>query len=110
MTDTIAPRLALAKELAQEAGQLAQRMRAQQDGRFSREKGHQDFVTEADVAVETLIRQRIAAAFADDGLLAGPSKEGGSGPEESCPNFDLDTQHTSHTTYTPSITSKRGSF
>ncbi|MEC8016163.1 MAG: inositol monophosphatase [Pseudomonadota bacterium] len=79
MTDTIAPRLALAKELAQEAGQLAQRTRAQQDGSFSREKGHQDFVTEADVAVETLIRQRIAATFADDGLLG--EEEGHSGSD-----------------------------
>lgn len=71
MTD---PRLAFATELAREAGLLAQRLRHQPDGLDVTRKGPQDFVTAADLAVERLVQDRIAAAFPHDGLLG---EEGG---------------------------------
>jgi myo-inositol-1(or 4)-monophosphatase len=71
MTD---PRLAFAADLAREAGLLAQRLRDRPGGLDVTRKGPQDFVTAADLAVERLVQDRIAAAFPRDGLLA---EEGG---------------------------------
>jgi myo-inositol-1(or 4)-monophosphatase len=71
MTD---PRLDFADSLAREAGLLAQRLRQAPGGLEISVKGPQDFVTAADLAVEQLVRDRIAAAFPDDGLLG---EEGG---------------------------------
>lgn len=71
MTD---PRLAFAADLAREAGLLAQRLRDRPGGLDVTRKGPQDFVTAADLAVEQLVQDRIAAAFPRDGLLG---EEGG---------------------------------
>ncbi|TNJ41223.1 inositol monophosphatase [Phaeobacter sp. B1627] len=67
-------RLALARTLAQQAGQLARSMRAEQETGFVSVKGTQDFVTLADQAVEAMLRDRILAEFPDDGFLG---EEGG---------------------------------
>lgn len=67
-------RLDLACSLAREAGALAREMRRQQGAGFVAEKGPQDFVTAADQAVETLLRERLLAAFPEDGFLG---EEGG---------------------------------
>ena len=65
MTD---PRLRFAADLAREAGELALSFRDRPGGLEVSTKGHQDFVTEADLAVERLIRDRLAAAFPEVGI------------------------------------------
>lgn len=77
MGDTV---LEFATALAAEAGQLALRLRAERDASFVGSKGHQDFVTAADLAVENLIRSRIAAAFPDDAVLGEEGGAQGAGP------------------------------
>lgn len=66
-------RLAIATEIAEEAGQLALRLRDQGLAPAAA-KGRHDFVTTADVEVETLIRDGLRRAFPDDGVLG---EEGG---------------------------------
>ena len=67
-------RLFFAESLAREAGDLATTMRAARSGLSVQTKGPQDFVTAADLAVEKLIRTRIAAQFPDDAVIG---EEGG---------------------------------
>lgn len=67
-------RLSFAVSLAREAGRLALDMRAAQDGLTIDVKGPQDFVTGADLAVETLIRQRLSEHFPNDAIVG---EEGG---------------------------------
>lgn len=69
MTVNTAERLEFAKSLAQEAAELAQRLRREQRGDFIQVKGLQDFVTFADQQVEKLIRARIADAYPEDAFL-----------------------------------------
>jgi myo-inositol-1(or 4)-monophosphatase len=64
-------RFETAVSLATEAGALAMQMRAATTATL---KGPQDWVTEADVAVERLISERLAAAFPSDGFQG---EEGG---------------------------------
>lgn len=71
MSDT---RLEFAEALARRAGQLAVDLRQHPDGLTIDTKGPQDFVTAADLAVETLIREAIAVAYPDDAVLG---EEGG---------------------------------
>ncbi len=71
---TLHDRLFFAVSLAREAGALAQTMRASQEGLTIDAKGPQDFVTAADLAVENLIRQRIAKEFPNDAIIG---EEGG---------------------------------
>ncbi|WP_372573037.1 inositol monophosphatase family protein [Ruegeria jejuensis] len=71
MPDT---RLKFAETLARQAGQLAVDLRQHPDGLAIDTKGPQDFVTAADLAVETLIREAIADAYPDDSVLG---EEGG---------------------------------
>ncbi len=73
MTD-IDARLAFAKSLAQEVGDMAQSLRTERGAEFIAEKGPQDFVTFADRAVEDLIRSRIADDWPSDAMLG---EEGG---------------------------------
>ena len=61
-------RRAFAEELAFEAGQLALSYRDQDDLEV-RSKGVLDWVTEADLATEQLIRNRISTAYPDDQVL-----------------------------------------
>ncbi|MEG3662893.1 inositol monophosphatase [Celeribacter halophilus] len=71
---TIHDRLSFAENLAREAGELATTMRAARGGLDVQAKGPQDFVTAADLAVEKLIRTRIAAQFPEDAVIG---EEGG---------------------------------
>lgn len=64
-------RLDTAMQLATEAGALAMRMRGSAVGTM---KGPQDWVTEADGAVERFLSERIAAAWPEDGFQG---EEGG---------------------------------
>lgn len=77
MHECVESRLELAKKIAVTAGQLAQKMRKDPATISIREKGHQDFVTAADLAVETLIRSMIQSEFPDDSILG--EEEGLSG-------------------------------
>lgn len=74
-TADLATRLAFAKDLAVDAGVLAQKMLLAhaEDQEFVANKGPQDFVTAADKAVETLISERIAARYPEDGFLGEES-------------------------------------
>ncbi len=72
-TDGVDRRI-FAEELAVEAGELALSYR-EKDGLEVRAKGVLDWVTEADLATERLIRRRISEAFPDDQFLG---EEGGS--------------------------------
>lgn len=65
-------RFETALAIANEAGALALERRA--GGLTVDRKGHQDWVTEADHAVEALVRQRLADAFPSDAFLG---EEGG---------------------------------
>lgn len=67
-------RLAFAETIARKAGRLAQELREHPDGLTIDTKGPQDFVTAADLAVESLIREAITAAYPDDAILG---EEGG---------------------------------
>lgn len=71
LSDTgLAERLAFAKTTAEMAGALAMEYFHQRDRlTVEAKRNPQDLVSEADRAVEKLIRERIAAAFADDGIL-----------------------------------------
>lgn len=62
-------RLAFATAVAKEAGALARSMRQERSADFVQTKGLQDFVTDADHAVERLIRERIAAAYPGEAVL-----------------------------------------
>ena len=65
--------------LARELGELAMRWFADQASLNTQTKGAQDFVTEADRAVEALFRERIAAAFPGDSVLG--EEMGGDGSD-----------------------------
>lgn len=69
MDDQLATKLDFARSIALEAGELAVKMRREQDSTFAQKKSHQDFVTAADLAVEQLIRDRILACFPEDSIL-----------------------------------------
>ncbi|KUF09994.1 inositol monophosphatase family protein [Pseudoponticoccus marisrubri] len=71
--------LDFAAELAEEAGRLAQALRKDAPADFVSAKGEMDFVTAADRTVESLIRQRIAAAFPGETVLG--EEEGGAASE-----------------------------
>ncbi|OSQ47577.1 inositol monophosphatase family protein [Marivita geojedonensis] len=55
--------------ICQEAGEMAQSYFAQRDSLAVDKKGAQDWVSEADRNVEVLIRERLEAAFPDDGIV-----------------------------------------
>lgn len=67
-------RLALACRVAEEAGRLALAMRPAPGAPVATLKGAQDWLTEADGAVERLIGDELARAFPEDGFLG---EEGG---------------------------------
>ncbi len=74
-------RRVFAEELAVEAGQLALSYRGRDDLEV-RSKGVLDWVTEADLATERLIRRRIGESFPHDGILGeeGGADSPGTGP------------------------------
>ncbi|MCC7049930.1 MAG: inositol monophosphatase [Alphaproteobacteria bacterium] len=72
----IGRRLDLAVELARQCGARALELRRDRAALDVQAKGQRDFVTVADVAVERMIRERLAHAFPGDGFLG---EEGGGG-------------------------------
>ncbi|WP_194269375.1 inositol monophosphatase family protein [Tritonibacter litoralis] len=76
MTD----RTQFVRSLAEEAAQLALKLRRDQGADFIQAKGHQDFVTFADRAVEELIRARIEEAFPGEDVLGEEEGQTGDGP------------------------------
>lgn len=70
----LARRFRAAKDIAHEAGQAALACFRNPDALEVFSKGRQDFASQADGAVETLIRDRIRKLFPDDGFLG---EEGG---------------------------------
>jgi len=77
----IAARLAFAIETAEAAGEAARDHFEAIDMLAVEKKGHQDLVSNADREVEQFVRQAIAAAFPDDGIIGEeyPPEEGRSG-------------------------------
>lgn len=65
----IAERLEFAKKLTVDAGHKAQGFFQEIGDLVIEEKGAQDFVSNADLAVETFIRERLNAAYPDDGIV-----------------------------------------
>lgn len=61
-------RLETAVALATEAGAMAMRLRPAPGGAHATLKGEQDWVTEADGAVERFLSERLLAAFPEDGF------------------------------------------
>ena len=76
---TLDHRLAVATELAEAAGRLALGYYGNSARLATTMKGTQDFLTEADGAVEAFLRKEIAKAFPDDGFLG---EEGGGSAAE----------------------------
>ncbi|MEM5584169.1 MULTISPECIES: inositol monophosphatase family protein [unclassified Roseibium] len=74
-------RLDFAVALAAKAGELGLDYFRKLDTLTVTQKGHQDLVSEADRNVETLIRDELAKAYPDDGILGEEHgmEEGGSG-------------------------------
>ncbi len=72
--NALARRLEVAERLAIEAGALALRMRPALGTAEPTLKGRQDWLTEADGAVERFLSERLAAAFPEDGFQG---EEGG---------------------------------
>ena len=69
MTDDITKRYAAAQSIAREAGALGLRYFNSFDTLTIESKSHQDFVSEADKNVETLVRAAITKAFPDDAIV-----------------------------------------
>ena len=67
--DIMGARLDLAMRTAKEAGRLAMEMRRCRTSGFVRTKGHQDFVGDADLAAESLIRKAISDCFPEKPIL-----------------------------------------
>lgn len=77
MTDIdTAPRFAALQNWIREASHLALGYYENLETAGATFKGHHDMLTAADLAVEKLLRERIGAAFPDDGVLG---EEGGGG-------------------------------
>jgi len=80
MTDAeIELRYLVALGLAQEAGALAMSYAKNRERMQTRMKGTQDFLTEADGAVEAMLRSSIARVFPNDGFVG--EEDGGEGAE-----------------------------
>ncbi|GBQ84488.1 inositol monophosphatase family protein [Asaia krungthepensis] len=82
MTDQrlIAQRLEVARAVVADAASLAMAMRPPPGGPTGSMKGLQDYVTEADMAVEALVSKRLEALFPEDGFMGeegGRQREGG---------------------------------
>lgn len=73
-------RLGFATALARKAGLLAQEMRGQAQGLAVTSKAPMDFVTDADLAVEALIRECIAQVYPEDAVLGEENGLEGDGP------------------------------
>jgi myo-inositol-1(or 4)-monophosphatase len=74
MSPALKARFHAATRLAEEAASLAMRLRPPPGSGHAVLKGHQDWVTEADRAVETFLSENLAEAFPEDGFQG---EEGG---------------------------------
>ena len=74
MSEALRRRLEVAVALTQQAGALAMRMRPPPGASSAKLKGAQDWLTEADGAVETFLADSLAQAFPEDGFIG---EEGG---------------------------------
>jgi myo-inositol-1(or 4)-monophosphatase len=72
-------RFAVATDLAREAGDLAMRLRPPPGAAVATLKGAQDWLTEADGAVEAFLSERLAEAFPEDGFQGEETGRGRSG-------------------------------
>ena len=81
MTDALRTRYQAARALASEAAALAMRLAPPPGAPVAARKGAQDWVTEADRAVERLLRERLASLFPGDGFLGEEDgrSDGGAG-------------------------------
>ncbi len=82
MSGALGRRFEAACDLAREAGILARRLQPGPGGPVGSLKGAQDWLTEADEAVEALLAERLSRMFPDDGFLgeeAGERAPGGDG-------------------------------
>ncbi|NDP42230.1 MAG: hypothetical protein GZ089_05845 [Aromatoleum sp.] len=70
----VAARAAFAKTLARKAGALGRRYFRRELAFAPQEKGPQDWISAADLAVDDLIRGELARVFPDDAM---PGEEGG---------------------------------
>jgi myo-inositol-1(or 4)-monophosphatase len=69
MSDAITKRYTAAQTIARDAGALGLKYFNSFDTLTIKSKSHQDFVSEADKNVETLVRAAITAAFPDDAIV-----------------------------------------
>lgn len=69
MTDTLTTRYTAAQTIARQAGALGLKYFNSFDTLTITSKSHQDFVSEADQNVETLVRAAITKAFPDDAIV-----------------------------------------
>jgi myo-inositol-1(or 4)-monophosphatase len=72
-------RLEFAVRLAEEAGALAQRLRPPPGAPVATLKGAQDWLTEADLAVEKLLAERLGEKFPEDGFQGEETGRGRTG-------------------------------
>ena len=79
MSDRLDADLAIAIGLARSAGALALRLRPPPGAAEARLKGTQDWLTEADGAVEALLSQGLAEAFPEDGFQGEETGRGRTG-------------------------------
>lgn len=79
MSDALQRRLESAIAIATEAGQMALRMRPPAGGATATLKDRQDWLTEADGAVEAFISERLASAFPADGFQGEETGKGRQG-------------------------------
>jgi myo-inositol-1(or 4)-monophosphatase len=77
--NALAKRLDAAVQLAEEAGRLALRLRPPPGAPVATLKGKQDWLTEADLAVEKFISQQLAETFPEDGFQGEETGRGRSG-------------------------------
>lgn len=76
----IAQRLEVARAVVADAAALAMAMRPPPGGPTGTTKGMQDYVTEADMAVEALVSRRLETLFPEDGFMGeegGRHRQGG---------------------------------
>ncbi len=79
MSEALQRRLETATAIAEEAGRMALRMRPPPGAPVATLKGAQDWLTEADGAVEAFISEQLAVAFPEDGFQGEESGRGRDG-------------------------------
>jgi myo-inositol-1(or 4)-monophosphatase len=86
----LSQRLAVAEGIAREAGTLARTWFDRRDQLLIESKGPQNLVSEADRAVEVLIRERLAAAFPGERVIGEEAGDDGAGSDTAGPIWIVD--------------------